>query len=113
MQLPKEEMFDKKGQWVHLETYDDFDNGFTALTDLWFSTSDTVSQAVKESALQHFKDDLEAAVLQWEGNRAKSKKYASISEELAEFEAVLKEEAEMLAQAATPVTAKPKAKKKA
>lgn len=104
-------MFDSKGQWVHLETYDDFDNGFSALTDLWFSTSDTVSTAVKESALQHFKDDLEAAILQWEGNKAKSKKYAAIAEELAEFEAVLKEEAEAIAQAATPV--KTKAKKKA
>lgn len=104
-------MFDPKGQWVHLETYDDFDNGLTALTDLWFTTENTA--AVKESALQHFKEDLEAAILQWEGNKAKSKKYASIAEELAEFEAVLLEEAQALAQAAAPVKAKAKKKTQA
>ncbi len=90
MQLPKEEMFDKSGQWMHLETFEDFDNGLSDLIDLWSSTSKTATKAVKESALAHFKEDLEAAVLKWTGNKAKSKKYASIGEELAEFEDVLK-----------------------
>lgn len=82
-------MFDNSGPWVHLETYDDFDNGLSELIDLWSSTA---TQSVKESALAHFKEDLEAAVLQWVDNRAKSKKYAAIGEELAEFEAVLKDD---------------------
>lgn len=82
-------MFDNSGTWVHLETYDDFDNGLSELIDLWSSAA---TQSVKESALAHFKEDLEAAVLQWADNRAKSKKYAAIGEELAEFEAVLKDD---------------------
>ena len=67
-------MFDKSGQWIHLETFDDFDNGLSNLIDLWSSTSKTASKARKESALAHFKEDLEAAVLEWIDNRAKSKK---------------------------------------
>lgn len=78
-------MFDKSGQWIHLETYDDFDNGLSELIDLG---SGTASKAIKESALAHFKEDLEAAVLNWADNRAKSKKYAAIGEELAEFTGV-------------------------
>ena len=73
-------MFDKCGQWIHLETFDEFDNGLSALIDLWSSDA---TNAVKESALAQFKEDLEGAVLKWEGNRAKSKKYAAIAEELA------------------------------
>lgn len=88
-------MFDKSGQWINLETFDDFDNGLSELIDLWSSTSKAASPAVKESALAHFKEDLEAAVLKWADNRAKSRKYASIGEELAEFEAVLKEGADL------------------
>src|SRR5450830_1609970 len=84
-------MFDKSGQWIHLETFDDFDNGLSDLIDLWSSTSKTVTKTAKESALAHFKEDLEAAVLEWIDNRAKSKKYAAIGEELAEFEEALKE----------------------
>ena len=84
-------MFDKSGQWIQLETFDDFDNGLSDLIDLWSSTSKTATKAVKESALAHFREDLEAAVLNWADNRAKSKKYASIGKELAEFEEVLKE----------------------
>ena len=106
-------MFDTHGQWITLTTYDDFDNALTDLTDLWFSTTTTVSQAQKEAALQHFKDDLEAAILQWEGHKAKSKKYASIAQELAEFETVLQEEAQ--SERAAALEAKPaaaKAKKK-
>ena len=83
-------MFDKSGQWIHLESFDDFDNGLSDLIDLWSSTAKTATQAVKESALTHFKQDLEAALLQWEHNRAKSKKYAAIALELAEFEEVIK-----------------------
>ncbi len=82
-------MFDKSGQWIHLETFDDFDNGLSDLIELWSSVSKAVTQASKESALAHFKEDLEAAVLQWVDNKAKSKKYASIGKELAEFEEVL------------------------
>lgn len=106
-------MFDTHGQWISLTTYDDFDNGFTDLTDLWFNTSTAMSQTVKDAALQHFKDDLEAAILQAEGHKAKSKKFASIAQELAEFEAVLQEEAQ--AASAAALAAKPtatKAKKK-
>ena len=80
-------MFDKTGQWTLLETFEDFDNGLSELIDLWSSTA---TQAVKDSALAHFKEDLEGAVLNWADNRAKSKKYAAIGEELAEFEAALK-----------------------
>jgi hypothetical protein len=97
IQLPKEKMFDKSGQWIHLETFDDFDNGLSDLIDLWSSTSKTTSKTVKESALAHFKEDLEAAVLKWIDNRAKSKKYASIGKELAEFQEALKEGANVTA----------------
>lgn len=88
IQLPKEKMFDKSGQWIHLETYDDFDNGLSELIDLWSSTA---PKAIKESALAHFKEDLEVVVLNWADNRAKSKKYAAIGKELAEFEEALNE----------------------
>jgi hypothetical protein len=87
VQFPKETMFDKSGQWIHLETFDDFDNGLSDLIDLWSSKA---TKPVKESALAHFKEDLEAAALQWIDNRSKSKKYASIGKELAEFEEALK-----------------------
>ena len=90
MQLQKEKMFDQSGQWQHLETFDDFDNGLSELIDLWSSTSKTMTKTVKASALAHFKEDLEAAILQWADNRAKSKKYAAIAKELAEFEEALK-----------------------
>jgi len=84
-------MFDNSDQWIRLETFDDFDNGLSDLIDLWSSTSKTATKAVKESALAHFKEDLEAAALKWIDNRAKSKKYAAIGKELAEFEEALKE----------------------
>jgi len=80
-------MFDTNAQWIHLETFDDFDNGLSELIDLWSSPA---TQAVKESALAHFKEDLESATLNWADNRAKSKKYAAIGQELAEFEEALK-----------------------
>lgn len=80
-------MFDKNGLWTALESYDEFDNGLSELIDLW---SGTATQAIKESALAHFKEDLEAAALKWIDNRAKSKKYAAIGKELAEFEEVLR-----------------------
>jgi hypothetical protein len=88
MQLPKEEMFDQRGQWIPLETYDDFDNGLSDLIELW--SSETATQAIKDSAFAHYKEDLEAAALQWIDNRAKSRKYAAIGQELAEFEEVAK-----------------------
>ena len=81
-------MFDKSGQWIPLETFDDFDNGLSDLIELW---SGTMTQSVKDSALTHFKANLEAATLQWVDNRAKSKKYLAIGVELAEFEAALKQ----------------------
>ena len=113
IQLPKENMFDKSGQWIQLETFDDFDNGLSELIDLWSSTSKTATKTVKESALAHFKEDLEAATLQWIDNRAKSKKYASICEELAEFEEVLNEGSNVVPAAASKIPATPaKAKKK-
>ena len=82
-------MFDKSGQWIPLESFDDFDNGLSDLIELW--SAETATQAVKDSAFAHFKEDLEAAALQWVDNKAKSKKYAAIAQELAEFEAVLKQ----------------------
>ncbi len=91
MQKPKEKMFDKEGKWIHLETFDDFDNGLSDLIDLWSTSSGLTTIGIKESALAHYKEDLEAAVLQWVGNKAKSKKYAAIGNELAEFEDVLKD----------------------
>ena len=80
-------MFDTNAQWIHLETFDDFDNGLSELIDLWSSTA---TKTVKESALARFKEDLESATLNWANNRAKSKKYAAIGQELAEFEEALK-----------------------
>lgn len=106
-------MFDKSGQWIRLETFDDFDNGLSDLIDLWSGTSKTATKAVKESALAHFKEDLEAAALKWIDNKAKSKKYASIGEELAEFEEVLKEGSDLAPEADNTAPAAPaKAKKK-
>jgi hypothetical protein len=81
-------MFDNSGQWIHLETFDDFDDGLSDLIELW--SSETASQAIKDAAFTHFKEDLDSAALQWLDNKAKSRKYASIAQELAEFEAVLK-----------------------
>lgn len=80
-------MFDKSGQWIHLETFDEFDDGLSKLIDFWSSSAD---QTDKQSALTHFKQDLETAALHWIDNRAKSKKYAAIGQELAEFEDALK-----------------------
>lgn len=103
-------MFDKTGQWLHLETFDDFDNALSELIDLWSSKA---NKTVKASALAHFKEDLEAAVLQWADNRAKSKKYASIGEELAEFEEALKESAAVApAEDSTAPAVPAKARKK-
>ncbi|MBC7681595.1 MAG: hypothetical protein H7172_04610 [Ferruginibacter sp.] len=82
-------MFDQSGQWIPLETFDDFDNGLTELIDLWSSAAETATPQRKEAALAHYKQDLEAATLQWADNKAKSKKYAAIAAELAEFEEVL------------------------
>jgi hypothetical protein len=72
IQLPKETMFYKIGHWIHLETLDGFDNCLSDLIDLW--SSKTATQAFKESALAHFKEDLEGAALNWADNRAKLKK---------------------------------------
>ena len=91
MQQLKENMFDQNSHWLPLQTFDEFDNGLSDLMDLWLSTASTATQAVKESALVHFKQDLEAAALKWVDNKAKSKKYLAIAQELAEFEAVLNE----------------------
>jgi hypothetical protein len=86
-QLPKEKMFDKTGGWIHLATFDEFDNGLSELIDLWSSST---TPSVKASALAHFKQDLEASTLEWVDNRAKSRKYAAIAQELTEFEDALK-----------------------
>jgi hypothetical protein len=87
----KATMFDKTGKWTPLQSFDDFDNGLSDLIDLWSSTAKTATKTLKEAALAHFKQDLEAATLLWEGNKAKSKKYAAIAAELAEFEEVLQQ----------------------
>jgi hypothetical protein len=39
------------------------------LIELWSSTAKSATTAVKESALTHFKEDLEAAALQWTDNK--------------------------------------------
>jgi hypothetical protein len=80
-------MFNKTGQWILLETFEDFDNGLSDLIDLWSSTA---TQTVKDSALAHFKENLEGAMLNWADNRAKMKKFTAIGMELAEFEEALK-----------------------
>jgi hypothetical protein len=114
MQLPKEKMFDKTGPWTQLETFEDFDNGLSDLIDLWSSTSKTATQTVKESSLTHFKEDLDAAALKWIDNRAKSKKYAAIAQELAEFEEAMKDGAEAPPEVDSNTPAAPsKTKKKA
>jgi hypothetical protein len=111
IQLPKENMFDKSGQWLHLETFEDFDNGLSDLIELWSSKA---TQAVKESALAHFKENLEGAMLNWAENRAKLKKYTAIGKELAEFEEVLKEGSNVAPAADSNAPAAPaKTKKKA
>jgi hypothetical protein len=102
-------MFDKNGQWIHLETFDDFDSGLSDLIELW--SSETATQIKKDSAFAHFKEDLDAASLQWIDNRAKSKKYAAIAQELAEFEEVLNENTTVPAKSdskAPVTTASPK-----
>ena len=84
-------MNDKNAQRVHLETFEDFDNGLSDLIDLWSSADKKVTAKIKDAALAHYKEDLEEASLQWIDNKAKSKKYAAIAEELAEFEDALKQ----------------------
>ena len=32
-------MFDKNGEWIPLQSFDDFDNGLSDLIDLWSSTN--------------------------------------------------------------------------
>jgi hypothetical protein len=88
-QPQKENMTDKNTPRVHLETFDDFDNGLSDLIDLWSSADKKVTAKIKDAALANYKEDLEEATLQWIDNKAKSKKYAAIAEELAEFEEVL------------------------
>ncbi len=100
-------MFDKNGQWIHLETFEDFDNGLSALIDLWSSAA---TNSIKESALAHYKEDLEGALLNWTDNRAKSKKYATIADELAEFEEALKVSSAPVTPVAEAVPAKAKKK---
>ena len=82
-------MNDKNAQRVHLETFEDFDNGLSDLIDLWSSADKKVTVKIKDAALANYKEDLEEATLQWIDNKAKSKKYAAIAEELAEFEDAL------------------------
>lgn len=91
IETPKEQMFDSEGEWIPLATFDDFDNGLSDLIALWSASAVVATDAIKESALAHFKEDLEAASLEWVDNRAKSKKYGAIGIELEEFEAVLKD----------------------
>jgi hypothetical protein len=50
-------MFDRSGKWIYLETFDDFDNGLSDLIELW--SAETATQALKDSAFAHFKEDLE------------------------------------------------------
>jgi hypothetical protein len=83
-------MFDARGQWIYLDTVEDFDNGLSDLIEFWASADEGVTPAIKDSALAHFKENLEGALLNWADNKAKTKKYTAIAAELAEFEEVLK-----------------------
>ena len=82
-------MNDKTAPRVHLETFEDFDNGLSDLIDLWSSADTKVTATIKDAALASYKEDLKEATLQWVDNKAKSKKYTTIAEELAEFEDAL------------------------
>jgi hypothetical protein len=64
--------------------------GLCSLSDLIDLWSSTATQTVKDSALAHFKENLEGAMLNWADNRAKMKKFTAIGMELAEFEEALK-----------------------
>lgn len=86
----KENMFDKSGKWIYLDTVEDFDNGLSDLIEMWSSANKAVTQALKDSALAHFKENLEGALLNWADNKAKTRKYTAIATELAEFESALK-----------------------
>jgi hypothetical protein len=83
-------MFDTQGQWIYLDTVEDFDNGLDDLIALWSSADPAITQALKDSALAHFKENLEGALLNWADNKAKTKKYTAVALELAEFEEALK-----------------------
>jgi hypothetical protein len=83
-------MFDKSGKWIYLETVEDFDNGLSDLIEMWSSADLALSQDIKVSALTHYKENLEGALLNWAGNKAKTKNYMAIATELAEFEEALK-----------------------
>jgi hypothetical protein len=85
-------MFDTSGQWIYLDTVEEFDNGLSDLIELWSSADPALTQALKDSALAHFKGNLDGALLNWADNRAKTKKYTAIATELAEFEDALKED---------------------
>jgi hypothetical protein len=41
-------MFDKTGQWIHLETFDGFDNGLSDLIELWSSVSGQLTTPLRE-----------------------------------------------------------------
>lgn len=84
-------MFDKSGKWIYLDTVEDFDNGLSDVIELWSSADPAVTQALKDSALAHFKENLEGALLNCSDNKAKTRKYTAIANELAEFEEVIKQ----------------------
>jgi hypothetical protein len=83
-------MFDASGKWIYLDTAEDFDNGLTDLIELWSSADQAITQELKESALAHYKENLEGALLNWADNKAKTRKYTAVANELAEFEDALK-----------------------
>jgi hypothetical protein len=83
-------MFDTNGKWIYLDTVEDFDNGLSDLIALWSSDDKAVTQAIKDSALLHFKENLDGALLNWADNKAKTRKYTALATELAEFEDALK-----------------------
>lgn len=83
-------MFDTSGKWIYLDTVEDFDNGLGDLIEFWSSDDKAITQALKDSALAHFKENLEGALLNCADNKAKTKKYTGIATELAEFEEVIK-----------------------
>ena len=55
-------MFDKDGQWIHLETFDDFDNGLSDLIELWSSTSAAATMAIGVTSYRSTSNELESTI---------------------------------------------------
>lgn len=54
MQLPKEKMFDESGQWIHIETFGDFDNGLSVKSAYNSETCCVAAVTMKQRLLFDF-----------------------------------------------------------